>query len=133
MYMDENPDPLTDDLLEGIELVLEDTPLNNYKAKDVKLDINDIKWEKKYKPMNQYGGYDDHGKYAPNYTEQINSLWQENKNLQNQLGYILTVIETQTKVIKEMQEKLESLNSGKFDEINDRLDDIESRIDLIDE
>lgn len=132
-----------DDMLENIKLLdatirdlttKENSALKKaYKTKDIKMDSKDFNWEKKYKAMDHFSNYDDNGKYSPNYTEQINSLWQENKNLQNQMAYLITVIEGQTKIIKELQEKFQFISSEKFDEINDRLDDMESRIDLIDE
>jgi hypothetical protein len=95
--MDKNKiEPSDDDMLENIKLfdatIRDLTTKENgalkkaYKTKDIKLDSKDFNWKKKYNPMDHFGNYDDHGKYAPNYTEQINSLWQETKNLQNTVG-----------------------------------------------
>lgn len=65
--------------------------------------------------------------------DQINELWQSVKKLNDKMELALRIIKDQDNMIREMSTEFNNKNSEKFIEINDRIEDLESRIDLIDE
>ena len=138
MHMDVNKtDPiLEENLLANIDLEIEDVIREEikkatYKTKPVKLDMSEIDWDK-HKIMNKNYGYHDEI-MAHKHTEQINGLWQTIKSLEKQIEVLSVIATDQNKTIKILQEKISAQQNDNMIEITDRLDDIESRLNLIDE
>lgn len=133
--MDEILSSFSDEAIKEIESVLHGTQPNTYKARTVKLDKNDIQWEpfEKYTAMKKHYVYDDQFPNNSNNSEQINSLWQEIKRMQNEIKDCKNCLLEQSVVIKDLKEKFNEIGKDRFEEINDRIDDLESKIDLLDE
>ena len=137
MCMDTNKiDPIEDDLLAGINLEIEaikDATSNckPYTTKPVKLDMSEIDWKKK--TMNKSYSYEHDDIMNYKVTEQINGIWQKIKSMEETLKYYASVMDLQNKIIKVLEEKIKAQQNDNILEINDRLDDIESRLNLIDE
>jgi len=136
--MDTNKtDPiLKDDLLADIDfeiesVIKEEIKKTVYKTKPVKLDMSDINWE--HKTMNKSYNYTYDESMSHKLTEQINGLWQKIKTMESNLKYYADALELQNKIIKALEEKIKAQQNDNILEINDRLDDIESRLNLIDE
>lgn len=137
MHMDVNKtDPiLKEDLLADIDLEIEDVireEINkaSYKTKPIKLDMSEIDWNK-HKIMNKSYSYEE--SMSHKFSEQINGLWQKIKSMESNLKYYADALELQNKIIKSLEEQIRAQQNDNILEINDRLDDIESRLNLIDE
>lgn len=144
----EEKDPLDgisqEDLANALDGAMEAIKKNTYTAPAVELTADSFTGEfatKAYKKYNyktmskDYNGtkyYDDYPK-DNGVAEKINSLWQEIKNLQAQIAIASTMLKQQDVTIKELREQLHNVDSDKLQEMNDRMDDLEARIDLIDE
>jgi chaperonin cofactor prefoldin len=127
---------LEENLLSDIDLeidsvIKEEIKKATFKTKSVKLDMSEIKWDE-YKTMNKNYGYHDEI-ITHKHTEQINGLWQTIKSLEKQIEVLSTIAKDQNKLIKKLEEQIGSQQADNIIEINDRLDDIESRLNLIDE
>ncbi len=138
MCMDKNQtDPiLEEDLLADIDLeidavIKEEIKKAAYKTKPVKLDMSDINWE--HKTMNKSYNYTFEESMSHKVTEQINGLWQKIKTMESNLKYYSDALELQNKIIRSLEEQIKAQQNDNIVEINDRLDDIESRLNLIDE
>ncbi len=138
MSMDKNQaDPiLEEDLLADIDLeidavIKEEIKKAAYKTKPVKLDMSDINWE--HKTMNKSYNYTFEESMSHKVTEQINGLWQKIKTMESNLKYYSDALELQNKIIRSLEEQIKAQQNDNIVEINDRLDDIESRLNLIDE
>ena len=138
MSMDKNQaDPiLEEDLLADIDLeidavIKEEIKKATYKTKPVKLDMSDINWE--HKTMNKSYNYTYEESMSHKVTEQINGLWQKIKTMESNLKYYSDALELQNKIIRNLEEQIEAQQNDNIVEINDRLDDIESKLNLIDE
>lgn len=135
--MDTNKiDPIEDDLLAGINLEIEaikDVTSNckPYTTKPVKLDMSEINW--KNKTMNKSYNYTYEESIGHKVAEQINGLWQKIKTMESNLKYYSDALELQNKIIRNLEEQIKAQQNDNIVEINDRLDDIESRLNLIDE
>jgi predicted nucleic acid-binding Zn-ribbon protein len=136
--MDKNQtDPiLEEDLLADIDLeidavIKEEIKKAAYKTKPVKLDMSDINWE--HKTMNKSYNYTFEESMSHKVTEQINGLWQKIKTMESNLKYYSDALELQNKIIRSLEEQIKAQQNDNIVEINDRLDDIESRLNLIDE
>jgi hypothetical protein len=136
--MDTNKtDPiLEEDLLADIDLEIESVIKEEikkaaYKTKPVKLDMSDINWE--HKTMNKSYNYTYDESMSHKLTEQINGLWQKIKTMESNLKYYADALELQNKIIKSLEQQIKAQQNDNILEINDRLDDIESRLNLIDE
>ncbi len=136
--MDTNKtDPiLEEDLLADIDLEIESVIKEEikkaaYKTKPVKLDMSDINWE--HKTMNKSYNYTYDESMSHKVTEQINGLWQKIKTMESNLKYYSDTLELQNKIIRNLEEQIKAQQNDNIVEINDRLDDIESRLNLIDE
>jgi len=136
--MDKNQaDPiLEEDLLADIDLeidavIKEEIKKATYKTKPVKLDMSDINWE--HKTMNKSYNYTYEESMSHKVTEQINGLWQKIKTMESNLKYYSDALELQNKIIRNLEEQIEAQQNDNIVEINDRLDDIESKLNLIDE
>lgn len=139
-----NDDIIKDeDLINALDDAMETIKQSTYTAPTVDLDIHSFTGEfasksykkynyktmsKDYNPTKYYDYPKDNG-----VAEKINSLWQEIKNLQAQVAIASTMLKQQDITIKELREQLHNVDSDKLQEMNDRIDDLESRIDLIDE
>ena len=137
MCMDTNKiDPIEDDLLAGINLEIEaikdvTSSCKPYTTKPVKLDMSEIDWKKK--TMNKSYNYSHEDSMGHKFTEQINGLWQKIKTMESNLKYYADALELQNKIIRSLEEQIKAQQNDNIIEINDRLDDIESRLNLIDE
>ena len=138
MCMDKNQtDPiLEEDLLADIDLeidtvIKEEIKKAAYKTKPVKLDMSDINWE--HKTMNKSYNYTYDESMSHKLTEQINGLWQKIKTMESNLKYYADALELQNKIIRSLEQQIKAQQNDNILEINDRLDDIESRLNLIDE
>ena len=138
MCMDKNQtDPiLEEDLLADIDLEIESVIKEEikkaaYKTKPVKLDMSDINWE--HKTMNKSYNYTYDESMSHKLTEQINGLWQKIKTMESNLKYYADALELQNKIIRSLEQQIKAQQNDNILEINDRLDDIESRLNLIDE
>lgn len=138
MCMDKNKtDPiLEEDLLADIDLeidtvIKEEIKKAAYKTKPVKLDMSEIDW--KNKTMNKSYNYTYEDSMGHKVTEQINGLWQKIKTMESNLKYYADALELQNKIIRSLEEQIKAQQNDNILEINDRLDDIESRLNLIDE
>lgn len=106
---------------------------------DIQFDIEEIErlaLEKpyvKYKKMQKSYNPTMYDTLDHKYIDQINALWQELKKMEAQVALASTMLKQQDIAIKELTEKLNTKDSDQIQEINDRIDDLESRIDLIDE
>jgi hypothetical protein len=137
--MDTNKiDPIEEDLLAGIELetaieqIKEATSTcKPYTTKPVKLDMSEIDWE--HKTMNKSYNYTYEESMSHKVTEQINGLWQKIKTMESNLKYYSDALELQNKIIRNLEEQIKAQQNDNIVEINDRLDDIESKLNLIDE
>jgi glycogen debranching enzyme len=136
--MDKNQtDPiLEEDLLADIDIeiesvIKEEINKSAYKTKPVKLDMSDINWE--HKTMNKSYNYTYDESMSHKLTEQINGLWQKIKTMESNLKYYADALELQNKIIKSLEQQIKAQQNDNILEINDRLDDIESRLNLIDE
>jgi len=136
--MDKNKtDPiLEEDLLADIDLeidtvIKEEIKKAAYKTKPVKLDMSEIDW--KNKTMNKSYNYTYEDSMGHKVTEQINGLWQKIKTMESNLKYYADALELQNKIIRSLEEQIKAQQNDNILEINDRLDDIESRLNLIDE
>ena len=139
-----NDDIIKDeDLINALDDAMETIKQNTYTAPTVDLHVDSFTGEfasksykkynyktmsKDYNPTKYYDYPKDNG-----VAEKINSLWQEIKNLQAQVAIASTMLKQQDITIKELREQLHNVDSDKLQEMNDRIDDLESRIDLIDE
>ena len=132
-----------EDMTKALDDAMEVIKKNTYTAPTVDLDIDSFTGEfasksykkynyktmsKDYNPTKYYDYPKDNG-----VAEKINSLWQEIKNLQAQVAIASTMLKQQDITIKELREQLHNVDSDKLQEMNDRIDDLESRVDLIDE
>lgn len=132
-----------EDLANALNDAMETIKKNTYTAPTVDLHVDSFTGEfasknhkkynyktmsKDYNPTKYYDYPKDNG-----VAEKINSLWQEIKNLQAQVAIASTMLKQQDITIKELREQLHNVDSDKLQEMNDRIDDLESRIDLIDE
>ncbi len=140
-----NIDPIEEDLLAGIELetaieqIIEATSTckpyttncKPYTTKPVKLDMSEINWKKK--TMNKSYSYEHDDIMNHKLTEQINGLWQKIKTMESNLKYYADALELQNKIIRSLEQQIKAQQNDNILEINDRLDDIESRLNLIDE
>lgn len=138
MCMDKNQtDPiLEEDLLADIDLEIESVIKEEikkaaYKTKPVKLDMSEIDW--KNKTMNKSYNYTYDESMSHKLTEQINGLWQKIKTMESNLKYYADALELQNKIIRSLEQQIKAQQNDNILEINDRLDDIESRLNLIDE
>ena len=138
MCMDKNQtDPiLEEDLLADIDIeiesvIKEEINKSAYKTKPVKLDMSEINW--KNKTMNKSYNYTYDESMSHKLTEQINGLWQKIKTMESNLKYYADALELQNKIIKSLEQQIKAQQNDNILEINDRLDDIESRLNLIDE
>jgi glycogen debranching enzyme len=136
--MDKNQtDPiLEEDLLADIDIeiesvIKEEINKSAYKTKPVKLDMSDINWE--HKTMNKSYNYTYDESMSHKLTEQINGLWQKIKTMESNLKYYADALELQNKIIRSLEQQIKAQQNDNILEINDRLDDIESRLNLIDE
>jgi tellurite resistance-related uncharacterized protein len=136
--MDKNQtDPiLEEDLLADIDLeidtvIKEEIKKAAYKTKPVKLDMSEIDW--KNKTMNKSYNYTYDESMSHKLTEQINGLWQKIKTMESNLKYYADALELQNKIIRSLEQQIKAQQNDNILEINDRLDDIESRLNLIDE
>lgn len=142
IYMDNPPEDASNDvdLAKTLETILDNLKKDTNLHKSVKLDMNDFEFkDTKYKKMqkkhtNYYSALPDPEKLVMSQSEQINSLWQEIKNLQANIDHLIKLISIQGEELGLLKEKINSnKNNDKFEEIDDRLADMESRIDLLDE
>jgi hypothetical protein len=138
MCMDKNQtDPiLEEDLLADIDIEIESVIKEEikkaaYKTKPVKLDMSEIDW--KNKTMNKSYNYTYDESMSHKLTEQINGLWQKIKTMESNLKYYADALELQNKIIRSLEQQIKAQQNDNILEINDRLDDIESRLNLIDE
>jgi len=132
-----------EDLINALDDAMETIKQNTYTAPKVDLHVDSFTGEfasktyKKYNYKTMHKDYNDTKYYDypkdNGVAEKINSLWQEIKNLQAQVAIASTMLKQQDITIKELREQLHNVDSDKLQEINDRIDDLESRIDLIDE
>jgi len=143
----EQRDPLDgisqEDMANALDNAMEVIKKNTYTAPTVDLDIDSFTGEfasksyKKYNYKTMHKDYNDTKYYGLPHdngvAEKINSLWQEIKNLQAQVAIASTMLKQQDVTIKELREQLHNVDSDKLQEMNDRMDDLEARIDLIDE
>jgi tellurite resistance-related uncharacterized protein len=136
--MDKNQtDPiLEEDLLADIDIEIESVIKEEikkaaYKTKPVKLDMSEIDW--KNKTMNKSYNYTYDESMSHKLTEQINGLWQKIKTMESNLKYYADALELQNKIIRSLEQQIKAQQNDNILEINDRLDDIESRLNLIDE
>ena len=143
----EQKDPLDgisqEDMANALDDAMETIKQNTYTAPTVDLDIDSFTGEfasksyKKYNYKTMHKDYNDTKYYGLPHdngvAEKINSLWQEIKNLQAQVAIASTMLKQQDVTIKELREQLHNVDSDKLQEMNDRMDDLEARIDLIDE
>jgi glycogen debranching enzyme len=136
--MDKNQtDPiLEEDLLADIDIeiesvIKEEINKSAYKTKPVKLDMSEINW--KNKTMNKSYNYTYDESMSHKLTEQINGLWQKIKTMESNLKYYADALELQNKIIRSLEQQIKAQQNDNILEINDRLDDIESRLNLIDE
>lgn len=147
-----------DDLLDVLEDIVKDmsqykTPEIQLSDEDLVLDDNLNKLEEhikskryNYKTMekrdmskkeyftNIYGdSYTKNADSDHKFAEQINGLWQEIKRMQSYIDSLHIVTKAQESTIQAMIAQINKTDKDQLVEINDRLDDIESRLDLIDE
>jgi tellurite resistance-related uncharacterized protein len=93
--------------------------------------MSDINWE--HKTMNKSYNYTYDESMSHKLTEQINGLWQKIKTMESNLKYYADALELQNKIIRSLEQQIKAQQNDNILEINDRLDDIESRLNLIDE
>jgi len=92
-----------------------------------------VKYNFKQMEPSYYKNYDHRVTYE---VKEINSLWEEIKRMKQLIGEYRSIMVEQNIRIGKLVDQIENINKvddDKIVELNDRIEDLESRIDLLDE
>jgi hypothetical protein len=124
----------TKDIHDELDKFLEELRKDPYGAID-STNAKKVKYKFKQMDSTYYKNYE-YGSREQNAVEQLNSFWQEIKKMQQMISEYRTIMVEQNIRITKLTEQMENMNNvdnDKIVELNDRVDDLESRIDLLDE